>query len=154
MPLSLGFKACGKPVSLSDPNSSCLKALGETHIRDRCQLCNNFKSHTKKDQEARLKVILMEAALRPTLELSCSDSAPSTSALVQSAPPTVRESWHHSPSLVPKKKHKRPLDERGRFLVLKSARPGDRDKVRPVSGHSSSSHNSWYQRLRSLHRSC
>lgn len=81
MPLSLVFKpftSCGKPMLLSDLHSSCLKCLGETHVKDKCQICQDFRPLTKKDRDIRLTAVLMEATLRPVSELSLSDLAPST----------------------------------------------------------------------------
>lgn len=107
------------PMLVSDPHSSCLRCLGEVHVRERCQICRNFKPRMKKDREARLRAILMEAALRPVSEPSRLDSAPSTLASVRSAPPELHVSRHCSPSLVPRKKHKKQRSERGCSPVLK-----------------------------------
>ncbi|EMP30340.1 hypothetical protein UY3_12538 [Chelonia mydas] len=56
----------------------------------------------------------MEAALRPPLEPGQSDSAPSTSASVKTAPPAILESRHRSPSPVPRKRHKKQPAERSK----------------------------------------
>lgn len=80
---------CSKSVPLSDPHLSCLKCYGEAHKKDRCQICKEFKPQIQNNQAVRLKVLLMEAALKPALELHW-DSAPSTSASVQSI---LHQSW-------------------------------------------------------------
>lgn len=90
MPQSPGFKpyvSCSKPMPMSGPHSNCLKCLGEIHVKDKCKVCRDFRPHTKKNQEFRLKAILMEAAFRPVSQLSRSALVPSTSASVQSGPP-------------------------------------------------------------------
>lgn len=48
---------------MSELHNSCLKCLGEAHVKDQCLICREFKSRTK-DREARLKFLLMELALR------------------------------------------------------------------------------------------
>lgn len=79
----------------------------------------------------------MEAAVRPSLEPSQSNSAPSTSTSVWSAPPAVRVSQHHSSSPVPKKKHKMQVAKRGCSPTVKRIKHGEHSGVRPESGHSS-----------------
>lgn len=91
MSRSLGFKpyaSCKKPVPLSDPYQSCLKCLGEAYTWENGKICESFRPWTKKDWDIRLRVILMELALRLASE-SRSDSAPSTSASAQSAPGAI-----------------------------------------------------------------
>lgn len=78
MPQSLGCK----PVPVSDPHSNCLRQLGDTRVKDKYQICWDFRSCIKKDGDIRLKALLMEAALRPVSEPSHSDLEQSTSASV------------------------------------------------------------------------
>uniref|UniRef100_A0A452J2V9 Uncharacterized protein n=1 Tax=Gopherus agassizii TaxID=38772 RepID=A0A452J2V9_9SAUR len=86
MPGSLGFKpcsACHKLMPTGDPHESCLKCLGESHLADKCCICKAFKPRTKKEQDFRLRQLLMEAALTPP------PSAPSTGQLAPGRSATV-----------------------------------------------------------------
>ncbi|EMP42011.1 14-3-3 protein theta [Chelonia mydas] len=96
-----------------------------------------FKPRMEKDWEARLKFLLMEVSLRPPSDLVQSDSALSATASVKSAPPTIPESWHLSPSPVPRKRHKKQVAERGQSLVPKMARHGDQSRVKSKRMHPS-----------------
>lgn len=109
---------------VNDSHSSCLKSLGEAHIREHYQICWNFKPHTKKDRKARLRAVLMEVTLSLVLEPSQSDLAPSTSASVQNAPPALHMSCHCSPSLMPRKRHKKQRSNWGWSLVLRQDKRG------------------------------
>lgn len=109
-------------MPLSNTHSSFLKCLGEAHIGDHCWICSAFKPRTKKDQEARLKVLLMNTVLSSSSEPSHLNSALSTSLLVQSTHPAIQEAQHRSSSLVLGKKHKKQLADRGHSPILK--KPG------------------------------
>lgn len=132
---SPGFKqcaACAKPMLESYPHSSCLKCLGEAHIRDKCSICWGFRLHTQ-DRDIRLKALLMEAALRLASELSWLDSAASTVASVHSAPLAWCAPRHCSTSPAQRKQHKK-CTERGYSLVSKGDQRDLRSEVRPFTG--------------------
>lgn len=86
MPPSQGFGSCLKPMAKGYPHDSSLKCLGESHQSNRFKICRGFTSRTKKEWDSRLKVLLMESALRPEVVL---DPAQRTS--VQSTPASVRD---------------------------------------------------------------
>lgn len=75
----------------SNPPTSCLKRLGESHQKDHCKICRGFRSRTQKERAQRLKILLMEAALCPHSELSSAKIIPSMSASVQSMLASTRE---------------------------------------------------------------
>lgn len=93
----------------------------------------------KEDREARLKFLLMEAALRPPSQPSQLDSALNASVSVRSTPSIVPKSWHRSPSLVPRKGHKTETVKKGRSLAPKAARHGNQIRVQSKPKHSSAS---------------
>lgn len=66
----------------ADLHTSCLKCLGESHQMDRYKICRGFCPCLKEERDHRLKLLLMEAALRPQSESSPMDLAPGSSALV------------------------------------------------------------------------
>ncbi|EMP42587.1 Thyroid adenoma-associated protein like protein [Chelonia mydas] len=93
----------GNPIPVSDPHRS----LGETHMSNKCRICKSFRSWTKKEQDIRLRALLMDSALTLVLELTRSDSAPSTMASVQSTLPALASDWHRFPFLVLAKKQRK-----------------------------------------------
>lgn len=82
-----------------------------------------------------MKILLREAALRPSSEPVRLGSALSASALVRSSAPTVPESQHPSPT--PRKRHKKQSAEWGQSPALKMARHGNQSRVRSKSEHTS-----------------
>lgn len=65
MPCYPDFKphaSCSWLMLISDLHESCLKCLGEGHRKDRCRVCKNFCSQTRKERDIRLRALLMEAA--------------------------------------------------------------------------------------------
>lgn len=96
----------------------------------------------KKDREARLKFLLVEAVLRLQSELSWSDFGLNAAASVRSMPPVLSESWHRSLSPGPRKKYKTSKDApaKRRFPPSKSGKRGEKesDKVHLKSKHSTS----------------
>lgn len=110
MPRSPSFKpcsSCSRPMPSGDPHDSCLKCLGESHRKDKCRICKNFRPKTQKEQDIHLRALLMQAALRPALEPSHSDSTASNSISVRSAVLASGSSQHYFPLPVPKKWQKK-----------------------------------------------
>lgn len=57
IPRSLGFKPCAsceKCMPVSDPHADCLKCLGESHGRDKCQIYRGFKHRMRKEWDIKL----------------------------------------------------------------------------------------------------
>lgn len=103
--------SCLRPVPVSDLHNSCLKCLEEVHVKDQRWICRDFKHRMKKDREVRLKFLLMEAALGPSLEMSPSDLVSSAAASVRSTPQALAESLQHSSLRIPRKKYKTSREE-------------------------------------------
>ncbi|KAM7164025.1 uncharacterized protein RBU57_008076 [Macrochelys suwanniensis] len=103
MPGSPGFKpcwACLKPMPTGDPHNSCLKCLGESHLPDKCRIYKAFKPQTKKEQDFRLKQLLLEASLSPMLAphrnpVPTSAAGPAPAALER--PSSSKEPRHRTP---------------------------------------------------------
>ncbi|EMP34772.1 Casein kinase I isoform gamma-3 [Chelonia mydas] len=124
-----------KPMAVSDPYRSCLRCLGETHIRDKCCICKSFKPRIRKEQDIRIRALLRESALALASELARSDSAPSTTALVRSSPPASASNWHQSPSLVLVKKQRKA--GRGRSSMSHKGKERAGGEQRPTRGSAS-----------------
>ncbi|EMP36741.1 hypothetical protein UY3_06062 [Chelonia mydas] len=129
--------------SCDQPNVWMQQCLGESQQKEKCRICKGFCPRTLKDREQRLKILLMEVALRPHSDLESIEPAPSTSSLVRSATATTAletaptkdskapqhhhglghkksaSAWHCSPSPVPVKKKRLGLVDScpGRDLV-------------------------------------
>lgn len=101
MPRSQSFKPCAschKPIPVSDPLTSCLKCLGETHVQEQCRICRRCRSRTKKDRDTRFKFFLMQAVFCPPSELSHGDLALSTLTSMRSSLASLREAQCSSAS--------------------------------------------------------
>lgn len=97
--------SCKKPMPISNPHSSCLRCLGETHISDNCRISKSFKPQMKKERDIQRRALLMESVLTP--EPSRSDFAPSIAASVWSVPLAPFLDHRRSPSPVPTGKRKK-----------------------------------------------
>ncbi|EMP39064.1 P-selectin [Chelonia mydas] len=77
--------ACAKRMPKSDLHSLCLWCLMDTHQKDRCKICRKFCPRTLKEREQRLKVILLEATVRPHSEPGSRDLTPTASSSTRSS---------------------------------------------------------------------
>ncbi|EMP38046.1 hypothetical protein UY3_04805 [Chelonia mydas] len=135
----------------SDPHSSFLQCLGETHQKDRCKICCEFCPRTLKEREQQLKVILMEAALCPHSDPGSRDPTLMALSSMLSAPtPSMTSVPRKDSSKDTQHRHGSswgPSDTRHRShspVPQKKKKPDDRSltkpqEVRPQAGHSSAS---------------
>lgn len=127
-------------MPISDPHNTCLKCLGEACQTEKCKLCGAFHPRTKKEQDFRLKQLLIKSTLHSQPAANRQDPALGASVCdtVLRKDSSTRDPWHwcslapqpeaigrhRLTSPVPHKQHRK--TERGRSPAPK---PQDRQGI-------------------------